>query len=76
MKRKIKKIFLYIIGFIYMFLLLFLRGEVVKKSREVYKKEKELIEMEYRVELERVELLKITFDYKRGGQEDVFTRKE
>lgn len=61
MKKRIKRGTLILIIFVYLFLLLFLRGKVIEKSKEVYKKEKELLELEYRAMNNKMKFLKGLF---------------
>ncbi len=61
MKKRIKRGTLILIIFVYLFLLLFLRGKVIEKSKEVYKKEKELLELEYRAMNKKMEFLRFLF---------------
>ncbi len=59
--KKRKKLVLFVFIFAYIFILLLLRGKVVEKSRQIYQKEKELLELEYRVNLKKMEFLKMCF---------------
>ncbi len=61
MKKRIKKIFLFFFIFLYLFLLLLLRGKVIEKSKEVYKRERELLELEYRTQNTKLKFLKLCF---------------
>ena len=61
MKKRLKRGTLILIIFAYLFLLLFLRGKVIEKSKEVYKKERELLELEYRAMNNKMEFLKSLF---------------
>jgi hypothetical protein len=61
MKKRTKRILLFLFVFFYLFLLLFLRGKVIEKSKEVYKKEKELLELEYRSQNTKLKFLKLCF---------------
>ncbi|MEO0294437.1 MAG: hypothetical protein ABIM85_00265 [candidate division WOR-3 bacterium] len=61
MKKKIKRKALILILFLYLFLLIFIRGKVIEKSKEVYKREKELLELEYRAINNKMEFLKALF---------------
>ncbi|MEN3046195.1 MAG: hypothetical protein ABDH49_04345 [Candidatus Hydrothermales bacterium] len=48
MKGKFKKTKIILLLFMYILFLLFLRGKVLEKSREVYKKEREILELYHR----------------------------
>ncbi|MEN3043892.1 MAG: hypothetical protein ABDH37_01555 [Candidatus Hydrothermales bacterium] len=58
MKKKFKKTKIILFIFLYLLFLLFLRGKVLEKSREIYKKEKEILELYYRATNTKIELLK------------------
>jgi len=69
-----KRIFLFLFLFFYLFSLLLLRGKVIEKSKEVYKREKELLELEYRTQNTKLEFLKLCF--LEEEKEDFYAQKK